>query len=72
LTNIAIIGNIEDMKTKQVKLSLTKTKDGYIVGNETLGRVDYLGDTDLDRKKLIDILLEDFINVEIEEGRKYN
>ena len=60
------------MKTKQVKLSLTKTKDGYIVGNETLGRVDYLGDTDLDRKKLIDILLEDFINVEIEEGRKYN
>jgi hypothetical protein len=60
------------MKTKQVKLVLTKTQDGYIVGNETLGKVDYLGDSDQDRKKLINILIEDFINVEIEEGRKYN
>jgi hypothetical protein len=57
---------------KEIKLLLTKTKDGYIVGNETLGRVQYLTDSDKDRKALIAILVDEFINAELEDGKKYN
>jgi hypothetical protein len=57
---------------KEIKLILTKTKDGYIVGNQTLGKIDYLGDSDADRSKLIAILVDEFINFELENGKKYN
>lgn len=57
---------------KEINLKMTKNKDGYIVGNETLGKIDILTDSDEDRKALINIFITEFLNVELEGGKKYN
>ena len=56
---------------KEIKLVLIKNKEGYTIGNQTTGKIDLVSDDDEGRDTIVKILVEDFLNAEVENGRKY-
>lgn len=59
---------------KQIKVTLEKNKDGYILSSEEFGKVFYFHDQDNERKALIKEvanLVMDLMNTEIDSGSKY-
>lgn len=56
---------------KEIKLTLIKNKDGYTIGNQTAGKIDLASDDDEGRAAVVKILVEDFLNAEVEGGKKY-
>lgn len=56
---------------KEIKLVLIKNEDGYTIGNQTTGKIDLVSDDDEGRSVVVKILVEDFLNAEIEGGKKY-
>lgn len=56
---------------KEINITLKKTKDGYTIGDETNARVLYFNDEDSSRKELIGYIIDNVMNIEIEDGRKY-
>lgn len=58
-------------KYKEIKITLVKTKDGVQLSNDTLKSIDLFDDSDDGRKKLIQSLIDQFLNAEVLGGRKY-
>lgn len=56
---------------KKLELKLIKTKTGVTAANEDKGIIDHFEDDDHGRKEFVKFMLEEFINKEIEDGRKY-
>ena len=56
---------------KEIKLILIKNKDGYKIGNKTTEKMYLAADNDEGREAVVKILVEDFLNAEVEGGKKY-
>lgn len=59
---------------KKITINIEKTKDGYILASQELGKIMYFDDTDKSRKDFIVAaghLMMDLLNHEIENGNKY-
>lgn len=59
------------MSTKKIELTLIKTKDGVTAANEAEGTIDFFDEEEQGRREFIEYMLQQFINKEIEDGRKY-
>lgn len=59
---------------KKITINIEKTKDGYVLSSEELGKIAYFDDTDESRKQFITAtgnLVMDVLNTEIDGGKKY-
>lgn len=54
-----------------IELIIKKSPSGYIVGNEAAGNVQVFEDNDEGRTKFIQFLVDNLLNAEIPNGRKY-
>jgi hypothetical protein len=60
---------------KKITINIEKTKDGYVLASEELGKINYFDDTDESRKLFIRAagnLMMDLLNFEVDNGNKYD
>lgn len=58
-------------KQTEVKLTLVKTAAGITAANETKGTVDYFDETEEARQQFVLFMVDNFINKEVDGGKKY-
>jgi len=59
-------------KPKTVELKLTKTTAGITASNEVDGTIDYFDETPEARQQFVQFMVDQFINKEVANGKKYN
>ena len=57
--------------SKKIELSLIKTAEGITATNKEESTIDMFDDDDEGRKSFVEYMIENFINKEVENGRKY-
>lgn len=56
---------------KEVKLTLIKTPEGISATNETESKVSFFEDDEESRKAFVLFMVDEFINKEVDGGKKY-
>ena len=57
--------------SKKIELSLIKTAEGITATNKEESTIDMFDDDDEGRKSFVEYMVENFINKEVDNGRKY-
>lgn len=56
---------------KEIRLQLIKTSSGYSIADKTNNTISFFEDDDIGRKAMVNFLIEELLNKEVENGRKY-
>lgn len=56
---------------KEIKLTLTKTEAGITAANESTGTIDIFDESENNRHSFVKYILDEFLNKEVDNGKKY-